>query len=580
MAETPNTEKNFMERITDLANLPIIGTGKQEIDNAVLDIDSMAVLETAKQYNISSKIDPVKERESYIRNLKEQLLQHPEAAQFYADKRTSGITHYFTALIARGVDQYGKTTVGKAGPDALKKYIENNPELAKELGKGLTDVFKNGATTQQKRYDEAFARWVADFMDGRRKAIESATAQAISPHEAITDMANLGIKFGALLSMAGTLFGKDDWVEMGQNFVTKGFNLAKFHANETMKLKELAENYDRMGPKDFATYLNQYKMDYTPEAVGIHRGAAKHLNSAEAAVQYILDDPARALGGDRSVAPLPAPGTFSVPGTGAAGGTVKDHKADTVRPYSSADVRKHAAAALAPSKWDPTIMAAAEKISAETGVPAAILAMEAKIRIGPESGGNPNAWNGGKGAKGEDAYGLMQLTPDTAKRYGVKDIKNPQQNIEGAMRFIGDIVSKYGRDNVDLYYYGGEGTKDHGPNTRQYVENLAAVRALLPKEGIVLASAKVEATKPPKEQKKVAAIDIRPDIKPNIKPDFKEVAGLTDQIQGADTRGLKTDAGALLARQEENQQVGDPKKLAKNDHVYILASNGPTGGLS
>ena len=39
--------------------------------------------------------------------------------------------------------------------------------------------------------------------------------------------------------------------------------------------------------------------------------------------------------------------------------------------------------------------------------------------------------------------GLMQLMPATAKQYGVNNVFDSSQNIEGGIRYIGDLVKLY-----------------------------------------------------------------------------------------------------------------------------------------
>lgn len=60
--------------------------------------------------------------------------------------------------------------------------------------------------------------------------------------------------------------------------------------------------------------------------------------------------------------------------------------------------------------------------------------------ISAESGYNPFA----RSRKG--ATGLMQLMPETAKRYGVKNRLDPTQNIQGGARYLRDLMQMFNND--------------------------------------------------------------------------------------------------------------------------------------
>jgi soluble lytic murein transglycosylase-like protein len=44
------------------------------------------------------------------------------------------------------------------------------------------------------------------------------------------------------------------------------------------------------------------------------------------------------------------------------------------------------------------------------------------------------------------ARGLMQLIPETARRYGVKDVFNPAENIDGGVHYLSDLLSMFNND--------------------------------------------------------------------------------------------------------------------------------------
>jgi soluble lytic murein transglycosylase-like protein len=78
------------------------------------------------------------------------------------------------------------------------------------------------------------------------------------------------------------------------------------------------------------------------------------------------------------------------------------------------------------------------------------------------------------------ALGLMQLMPDTAAAYGVRDVFNPEANIEGGVKFLRDMLEEF--DNkLDLalaaYNAGHKAVKKFDgvppyPETKKYVQEV------------------------------------------------------------------------------------------------------------
>ena len=103
--------------------------------------------------------------------------------------------------------------------------------------------------------------------------------------------------------------------------------------------------------------------------------------------------------------------------------------------------------------------------------PALVLAV-----IGIESAGKPGA------VSGAGATGLMQLMPDTAKRFGVEDATSATQNIKGGVAYLDWLMKEFDNDPVMVLagYNAGEGAvKKHSgvppfAETRAYVPKVLA----------------------------------------------------------------------------------------------------------
>ncbi|MCX5789828.1 MAG: lytic transglycosylase domain-containing protein, partial [Elusimicrobia bacterium] len=91
-----------------------------------------------------------------------------------------------------------------------------------------------------------------------------------------------------------------------------------------------------------------------------------------------------------------------------------------------------------------------------------------------------NPWGNNRVASPAGAIGLMQLMPDTAKRFNV-DANDPEQNIKGGIEYLGFLQSHY-KGNLPLViaaYNAGEGAVDGAggipnyPETVFYVANVS-----------------------------------------------------------------------------------------------------------
>ena len=92
--------------------------------------------------------------------------------------------------------------------------------------------------------------------------------------------------------------------------------------------------------------------------------------------------------------------------------------------------------------------------------------------ISAESGYNPFA----RSRKG--AAGLMQLMPDTAKRYGVKNRLDPAQSIHGGARYLRDLIRLFHNDlqlAVAAYNAGENAVVRYGNRIPPYSETMTYV---------------------------------------------------------------------------------------------------------
>ena len=115
-------------------------------------------------------------------------------------------------------------------------------------------------------------------------------------------------------------------------------------------------------------------------------------------------------------------------------------------------------------KYSPIISTAAVKHSVDPRL------LHAVIRA--ESAYNPKA------VSHKGAVGLMQLMPQTAERFGVKDRENPTENINGGARYLSELLKLFESDiklAVAAYNAGEHNVIKYGNKippfneTRQYV---------------------------------------------------------------------------------------------------------------
>lgn len=78
----------------------------------------------------------------------------------------------------------------------------------------------------------------------------------------------------------------------------------------------------------------------------------------------------------------------------------------------------------------------------------------------------------------KDAAGLMQLIPETAERFAVRDVFDPQENLRGGMKYLRWLLA-YFRGDVTLAlagYNAGEGAVDRHRGVPPYAETQSYVQ--------------------------------------------------------------------------------------------------------
>lgn len=119
----------------------------------------------------------------------------------------------------------------------------------------------------------------------------------------------------------------------------------------------------------------------------------------------------------------------------------------------------------------PQLLDMISKISRKHGVDEKLV----KAVIQQESGFNPKA----KSHCG--AMGLMQLMPGTAKTLGVTDAFNPVQNVDGGVRHLKWLLSKYNGNKILALaaYNAGSGAVDKYDGVPPYKETQNYVKSIL-----------------------------------------------------------------------------------------------------
>ncbi len=186
----------------------------------------------------------------------------------------------------------------------------------------------------------------------------------------------------------------------------------------------------------------------------------------------------------------------------------------TPREVTQAQEAKADAVAPEPQPAGSTLAEMIDSIAARHEIEAPLVHSVIKA----ESNYNPYA------VSPKGAQGLMQLIPSTARRFGVSNTFNPEQNIEGGVKYLKFLMELYHNDYVKVIaaYNAGEAavTKYGGippyPETQNYVYQVG--------KNLITARKAAEAKTPaPKveEAKPIVASDQPRPIQAVIGPDGK-----------------------------------------------------------
>ena len=120
------------------------------------------------------------------------------------------------------------------------------------------------------------------------------------------------------------------------------------------------------------------------------------------------------------------------------------------------------------SRYASQIQAAAMANNVEAALIRAVISVE--------SGYNPSA------VSRAGAVGLMQLMPETAKRYNVTDRHDPEQNIHGGAEYLRDLLRLFNYDlhlAIAAYNAGEQAVMKYGNRIPPYRETVAYVPRVL-----------------------------------------------------------------------------------------------------
>lgn len=116
------------------------------------------------------------------------------------------------------------------------------------------------------------------------------------------------------------------------------------------------------------------------------------------------------------------------------------------------------------AQFDPVIDRAARSAALRPELVRAVIVVESAF--------NPHA------VSKKGALGLMQLKPSTARRYGVSNAFDPEQNVRAGSRYLSDLILRFGNQlelALAAYNAGEEAVERYGRKVPPYAETQSYV---------------------------------------------------------------------------------------------------------
>jgi len=139
------------------------------------------------------------------------------------------------------------------------------------------------------------------------------------------------------------------------------------------------------------------------------------------------------------------------------------HRASAYNPVQTSSGYRTAS-----NRYAPLVQKAAREHSLDQALLQAMIAAE--------SGFDPHA------VSRKGAVGLMQLMPETARRYGVRNPYDPADNIRGGAKYLRDLMQKFNNDlslTLAAYNAGEDAIVQYGNRIPPYRETLDYVPRVL-----------------------------------------------------------------------------------------------------